>query len=630
MCHGNGHIVTLIMQSLALLLVPQSLAQADVPAKPAVINQVKAQQRLRGELTPAVTPIGKGPEVELSRTPLSALVPTGPAWLRLEANSEQRQPLPVGASPREQVLKSRALLLPRVPQSMQVLAESQLRQLQQRLHLTRAQFEMWPTQNDVGRLTWVVSRFRTDSSAPWQWLSDVLQRFDKGDANLVKEPAPVLPTHLSLTNPLERSVLLDDFFQVRALYQKPRFSECVWVSMNGNRAFAAWRPSTERLAQSQVLTEKSVAERLRCIALPPPARLQQKPVTFVAELEPTGKVVWQTEVAWLPATGLSGEARGPLQLPAVTLPTFPASFVADYRADLRGLSGAAPLKFPRTGETLQLSRKNSADPEHQLSDLLRYLEARYEQLGLKTHRQAFVWRGIPQSNLIAVLPGQRKANNRPILLADHIDTAISEDHFLRTGQRISTPGADDNVTAVAALLQAAAVLKPLPREHDIWLVHLTGEEFPADDLGARRLVESLLSQKQDLTALLLMDMLGYNPRRERKFQLNVGGLFETGAASVRIGQLAQQLTARVAPLHTAQLLGSLDLRNYLYNTDGLVFAENGFPVLFFNEQSNRYTLNRAGYHDTRDTVLGVDADYAASIAKVAIATAAVLAQAVTW
>jgi Zn-dependent M28 family amino/carboxypeptidase len=179
-------------------------------------------------------------------------------------------------------------------------------------------------------------------------------------------------------------------------------------------------------------------------------------------------------------------------------------------------------------------------------------------------------------------------------------------------------------------LQAAAVLKPLPREHDIWLVHLTGEEFPADDLGARRLVESLLSQKQDLTALLLMDMLGYNPRRERKFQLNVGGLFETGAASVRIGQLAQQLTARVAPLHTAQLLGSLDLRNYLYNTDGLVFAENGFPVLFFNEQSNRYTLNRAGYHDTRDTVLGVDADYAATISKVAIATAAVLAQAVTW
>lgn len=203
----------------------------------------------------------------------------------------------------------------------------------------------------------------------------------------------------------------------------------------------------------------------------------------------------------------------------------------------------------------------------------------------------------PAEQLDCSVPGQRKANNRPILLADHIDTAIGEDHFLRTGQRISTPGAEpDNLTAVAALLQAAAVLKPLPREHDIWLVHLTGEEFPADDLGARRLVESLLSQKQDLTALLLMDMLGYNPRRERKFQLNVGGLFETGAASVRISRCRSSLTARVAPLHTAQLLGSLNIHNYLYNTDGLVFAENGFPVLFFNEQSNRYTLNRAAQH----------------------------------
>lgn len=65
-------------------------------------------------------------------------------------------------------------------------------------------------------------------------------------------------------------------------------------------------------------------------------------------------------------------------------------------------------------------------------------------------------------------------------------------------------GADDNHSATTALLLAAEQLLPLSRAgklaRDVWLVHLTGEEFPADCLGARALAQALVEHRLELTA----------------------------------------------------------------------------------------------------------------------------------
>ena len=59
------------------------------------------------------------------------------------------------------------------------------------------------------------------------------------------------------------------------------------------------------------------------------------------------------------------------------------------------------------------------------------------------------------------------------------------------GPRLAAAGADDNHSATAALMLAAPIfLRTRPAGRlgcDIWLVHLTGEEFPADCMGARHL-----------------------------------------------------------------------------------------------------------------------------------------------
>ena len=81
--------------------------------------------------------------------------------------------------------------------------------------------------------------------------------------------------------------------------------------------------------------------------------------------------------------------------------------------------------------------------------------------------------------------------------------------------------------------------------------------------------------------------------------------------------------ADVAPQLTPLLEPRYSDRSYLYNTDGIIFSENGYPVVLFNEHLNYYTrLMRAAYHDMDDTSDKVNFPYAVSITKVAIETTA--------
>ena len=69
-----------------------------------------------------------------------------------------------------------------------------------------------------------------------------------------------------------------------------------------------------------------------------------------------------------------------------------------------------------------------------------------------------------------------------------------------------------------------------------------------------------------------------------------------------------------------------DPRSYLYNTDGLIFSEAGYPVVYFNEHINRLeNFFRKGYHHTTDTSKKMDWPYATDIGKAAIQTAAAMA-----
>jgi Zn-dependent M28 family amino/carboxypeptidase len=223
-----------------------------------------------------------------------------------------------------------------------------------------------------------------------------------------------------------------------------------------------------------------------------------------------------------------------------------------------------------------------------------------------------------------VIPGSLPAErNRPVLMGDHIDTAYCEDEYARTGRRISAPGADDNVSATAALLRAAAILKDSKPLHDIWLVHLTGEEFPPDDLGARAFLPLLMKDKQDISGLVLMDLIGWRAGKDAIFQINPGESQPSLQIAAEAFDASRALKSRFRP----KLRSRFDSRSYLYNTDGLLFSDVGYPVILLNEHMNRLeNLNRIGYHHTTDTSRKIDWGYVTTVVKTAIETVARLSQ----
>ena len=277
-----------------------------------------------------------------------------------------------------------------------------------------------------------------------------------------------------------------------------------------------------------------------------------------------------------------------------------------------------------------------------------------------------------ERNLLLVIPGRNHAE--AVVLGDHYDTAYMEDIYDTTsggsGARIAARGADDNASATATLLQAAPVLLELSAngllECDVWLLNLTGEEFPSDCMGARafcraRIERRLLlhaGEKQtDLSAtrvrgLVVMDMIGHNRDSEHNvFQIAPG--VGSGALAVAhtahaaceswnalarsanrgeerrgLGRGHRSTDPATPPLLAKHPVMRGEVRLHftpsssLYNTDGQVFSDLGLPTVLLMED---YDISRQGYHDTHDTVENIDLDYGAALAAIAIETVARLA-----
>jgi hypothetical protein len=273
-----------------------------------------------------------------------------------------------------------------------------------------------------------------------------------------------------------------------------------------------------------------------------------------------------------------------------------------------------------------------------------------------------------ERNIVLVIPGKNR--REAVVMGDHYDTAYMEDVYEpeRGGDRFraAASGADDNHSATTALLLAADVLLPLAREgkleRDVWLVHLTGEEFPADCLGARALAEALVEHRLAFTGedgdvfdvsgtrvvgAFILDMIGHNTERDRDiFQIAPG----EGAASARLALFAHAANERwnaaaqawnraddrrhkgralrmpdgaepPPPFSHLPLAGEIrtewEPKSSLYNTDGQIFSDVGVPVVLFMEN---YDIRRTGYHDTHDTMKNIDLDYCAALTAIAIET----------
>ena len=247
-----------------------------------------------------------------------------------------------------------------------------------------------------------------------------------------------------------------------------------------------------------------------------------------------------------------------------------------------------------------------------LQQLVRPRHARWDELGLMSVRsfvldelqvhgeveQHHFGEGADAGvNLILRLPGQRPELG-PVLVAAHYDGPLG------------SPGADDNASGVAALLELARRWAQTPPKRPVWLVAFDQEEWGM--VGSAALARELKSSGQRLHLMLSLEMLGYTaevqnyPHEAMKAVYGSRGDFialvaNTGAAALLPG-LSRGMGAHVktkvlpVPFKGRQLP---DVRL----SDHSPFWDEGYNAVMVTDTS---FMRNPHYHQPSDTIETLD------------------------
>ena len=127
-----------------------------------------------------------------------------------------------------------------------------------------------------------------------------------------------------------------------------------------------------------------------------------------------------------------------------------------------------------------------------------YIHDTWTALGYDVCRQEYLAMGVPSANLEVTIPGCRDGS-AIVLAGAHYDTVAG------------SPGADDNASGVAAVLELARLLHDARPARTIRLVAFVNEEAPFfywGEMGSRVYARAARARGDDIRLMLSLEMLG--------------------------------------------------------------------------------------------------------------------------
>ncbi len=126
-----------------------------------------------------------------------------------------------------------------------------------------------------------------------------------------------------------------------------------------------------------------------------------------------------------------------------------------------------------------------------------YISQQFKHIGLKIREDRVPFDSMETKNILGIQPGPNKGI---FIVGAHYDSVQG------------TPGADDNASAVAALLEIARCLQPFPLKYSLIFCGFTLEEYGF--VGSRQFAKSLRSQKDEVLGMISLEMLGFCNREK--------------------------------------------------------------------------------------------------------------------
>jgi len=199
-------------------------------------------------------------------------------------------------------------------------------------------------------------------------------------------------------------------------------------------------------------------------------------------------------------------------------------------------------------------------------------------------------------------------SDQVILVCAHYDSRMEDLEDINS----RAPGADDNASGVAVLLEVARLISTLNLEKSIFLAFFSGEEQGL--WGSAHYAKQLKHDNVNLYRLINLDMVGYPPRNGKTtvtVERDIGNKVTTNDKdSKAFADMMEQMALDYTDLDV--ILGPI------YDSDYMPFEALGYVTIGCYDGGA--TVENTHYHSVTDDICFINIDYVVSVAKMVLAT----------
>ena len=236
-----------------------------------------------------------------------------------------------------------------------------------------------------------------------------------------------------------------------------------------------------------------------------------------------------------------------------------------------------------------------------------FIEERLRSYGCVTERQGFTYRSHSYDNIITEVKGTDPSLDDIFVIGAHYDSAEG------------TPGADDNASGVAGLLELARLTCKNPAKRTVRFVAFCLEEppvFMTKHMGSYIHAESLHDHGVKVHGMISLEMLGYY-RADKGSQYYPSSLFKlfypnTGNFIAFVGNFSsRRFSNRVKTAFSSASTIPVESLNGFSIIPGVDFSDHrnywkfGYPAFMITDTAFYRNPN---YHDSGDTADTLDYD----------------------
>ncbi len=235
------------------------------------------------------------------------------------------------------------------------------------------------------------------------------------------------------------------------------------------------------------------------------------------------------------------------------------------------------------------------------------IDESFRTYGLETDTDPFTFSAMnyATNNIIATIPG-RVVPSRVVIVSAHYDSTSTQ-------PRTSAPGADDNASGTAAVMEIARILAGYQFDYTIKFIAFSAEEWGL--YGSRHYAQAARQRGESIVGVINLDMIGYADAMPEDLNVFVNDRSEW------LGNQYAASAAQYAPLDIVTRVNAS-----VTGSDHSPFWDQGYSALLAIEDA---PLVNPNYHRLSDTLDTLNLDFATAVTKASIAAVAELAQPVS-